>query len=129
MAARYLALKQNFDGTLNVVFQPGEEGLHGAPKMIADGLFDKFPCDQIFSFHNWPNFQREMIYIEPGVIMASSDRLKIVIQGHGSHTSAPDKCLDPTIIGSQLINNLQTIVSRNVNPQKAAVYHSRIFRC
>lgn len=120
-AARYLALKPNFDGTLNVIFQPGEEGLHGAPKMIADGLFDKFPCDQIFGFHNWPNFQKEMIYIEPGVIMASSDRLKIVIQGHGGHASAPDKCLDPTIIGSQLINNLQTIVSRNVNPQKAAV--------
>ncbi|MBA1395134.1 M20/M25/M40 family metallo-hydrolase, partial [Lactobacillus sp. XV13L] len=68
-AARYLATKKNFNGTLNVIFQPGEEGLHGAPKMIADGLFDKFPCDQIFGFHNWPNLKNNNIYLQPGVIM------------------------------------------------------------
>lgn len=119
--ARYLAEYGKFDGTVNVIFQPGEEGVHGAAKMIADGLFDRFPCDMLFAFHNWPHLDDGTIYLQPGAVMASSDRMRITIQGHGGHASAPERTVDPIVVGAALIQSLQTVVARNTSPLDSAV--------
>ncbi|MFD1485926.1 amidohydrolase [Lacticaseibacillus baoqingensis] len=121
MTARYLAATKLFDGTVNVIFQPGEEGVHGASKMIADGLFDRFPCDMVFGYHNWPHLPDGTIHLQPGPVMASSDRVRLTIQGRGGHASAPERTVDPIVVGAALVNSLQTIVARNVAPLNAAV--------
>lgn len=109
-AARYLATAGHFDGTVNVIFQPGEEGVHGAAKMLADGLFVRFPCDMLFGYHNWPHLDDDTIYIQPGAVMASSDRMRITIHGHGGHASAPERTVDPIVVGAALVQSLQTVV-------------------
>ncbi|WP_225420715.1 M20 aminoacylase family protein [Lacticaseibacillus porcinae] len=119
--ARYLSEYGEFDGTVNVIFQPGEEGVHGAPKMLADGLFDRFPCDMLFGYHNWPHLDDGTIYLQPGAVMASSDRMRITIHGHGGHASAPERTVDPIVVGAALIQSLQSVVSRNTSPLDATV--------
>jgi hippurate hydrolase len=119
--ARYLSEYGEFDGTVNLIFQPGEEGVHGAPKMLADGLFDRFPCDMLFGYHNWPHLDDGTIYLQPGAVMASSDRMRITIHGHGGHASAPERTVDPIVVGAALIQSLQSVVSRNTSPLDAAV--------
>ncbi len=120
-AAEYLARTRNFNGTLNLVFQPAEEIMAGAPAMIADGLFERFPMDVMFGMHNMPGLPAGKLHFTGGPIMAAVDNWEIVLTGVGSHGSMPEKSIDPLVAGAALVMSLQTIVSRNVAPMDAAV--------
>ncbi|HCW97688.1 MAG TPA: amidohydrolase [Pantoea sp.] len=120
-AARYLAEKRPFSGTLHLIFQPSEESVGGARRMMEDGLFTLFPCDAIFGLHNMPLLPAGTFVTKPGALMASSDSMTITLQGRGGHGSTPENCRDPIVAGASIIMALQTIVSRNVDPQEAAV--------
>lgn len=120
-AAKYLSETRNFDGKVHLIFQPAEEGGHGADNMISDGLFKDFPCDSLYGLHNWPYQKKGTAGIRPGPMMASVDEFDIVITGKGGHAAMPQMCIDPIVIASQLIMTLQTIVSRTVDPVQAAV--------
>ncbi len=119
--ARYLAETRNFDGTVHFIFQPAEEGLGGARAMIKDGLFEKFPCDEVYGLHNAPDMNHGEIAILPGPAMAGADFFDINIQGYGAHGAMPERSKDAVVIATTLAQALQTIVSRNVDPLKAAV--------
>ena len=119
--ARYLAETKNFDGTVHFIFQPAEEGLGGARAMIKDGLFEKFPCDEVYGLHNAPDLNHGEIAILPGPAMAGADFFDITIQGYGAHGAMPNYSKDPVIIAMTVGQALQTIVSRNVNPHEPAV--------
>ena len=114
-AAKYLAQTRQFDGTAVLIFQPAEEGLGGATAMLEDGLFERFPCDEIYAL------PAGVIGINPGPMMAASDRFEIVIHGRGGHGAHPYLAIDPIVIAAQLITSLQTVVSRNVHPAESAV--------
>ncbi|OQP33227.1 M20 aminoacylase family protein [Pantoea latae] len=120
-AARYLAEKRPFSGTLHLIFQPSEESVGGARRMMEDGLFTLFPCDAIFGLHNMPLLPAGAFVTKSGALMASSDSMTITLQGKGGHGSTPENCIDPIVAGAAMIMALQTIVSRNVDPQDAAV--------
>ncbi|ROZ68945.1 M20 aminoacylase family protein [Ramlibacter sp. WS9] len=120
-AARHLAAEGKFDGTLHVIFQPAEEGLGGARRMIEDGLFTKFPCDAVFAFHNMSGFPAGKFGFRPGPFMASSDTVIVKIFGRGGHGSAPHLSLDPVVASAHVILALQTVVSRDVDPRDMAV--------
>ena len=119
--ARYLAETRNFDGTVHFIFQPAEEGLGGARAMIKDGLFEKFPCDEIYGLHNSFELNHGELAIFPGAAMAGADFFDITITGYGAHGARPNKSRDPVVIAMTLGQALQTIVSRNVNPAEPAV--------
>jgi len=119
--ARYLAETKNFDGTVHFIFQPAEEGLGGARAMIKDGLFDKFPCDEIYGLHNAPNLNLGELAVFAGPAMAGADFFDITIHGYGAHGAMPERSKDAVVIAMTLGQALQTIVSRNVEPAKAAV--------
>src|SRR3954471_3498131 len=119
--ARYLAETRNFDGTVHFIFQPAEEGLGGARAMIADGLFSRFPCDEIYGLHNAPDLSHGEIAILPGPAMAGADFFDITIRGYGAHGAMPERSKDPVVIAMTLGQALQTIVSRNVDPLQSAV--------
>jgi len=120
-AARYLAENRGFAGTAVFVFQPAEEGLGGARAMLADNLFERFPCDEIYGIHNAPNLDPGQIAVFPGVAMAGADFFDIKITGKGSHGAMPHVGRDPVIVAISLAAALQTIVSRNADPREAAV--------
>ncbi len=120
-AAKYLAQNRHFNGKAVLIFQPAEEGLGGAKAMLEDGLFERFPCDAIYALHNWPALPAGMIGINPGPMMAASDRFEIKIDGRGGHGAHPYQTIDPIIVAAQLITAIQTIVSRNVHPVESAV--------
>lgn len=120
-AARELAERGEFDGTLNLIFQPAEEGGGGALRMIEDGLFERFPCDAIFAMHNMPGRAQGHLVFRSGPTMASSDYATITLTGHGAHGASPHRSVDPVVATASLVMALQTIVSRNVDPQEAAV--------
>ena len=120
-AARYLAETRNFDGTAAFVFQPGEEGYAGAKAMIEDGLFDRFPVDAMFAMHNWPALKPGCIGINPGAMMAASDRVTIEITGKGGHGAHPYIAVDPVLVAAHIITAAQSIVSRNVRATDSAV--------
>lgn len=120
-AARYLAETRDFAGTAVFVFQPAEEGLGGARAMIADGLFDRFPCDEIYGLHNSPYHAPGVIGVTPGAAMAAADFFDIRIQGAGSHAAMPERGRDPVVVAGALIGAVQSIVSRNAPPSKEAV--------
>jgi hippurate hydrolase len=122
-AARYLAKTRNFSGTVNLVFQPAEEaGMNGgAERMIADGLFERFPCDAIFGMHNSPGYPTGTFMFNPGPSMSASDTVNITIRGKGGHASRPHLAVDPILIAGSLVMALQSVVSRNVDPRAAAV--------
>jgi amidohydrolase len=119
--ARYLAETRDFDGTVVFIFQPAEEGLGGARAMIADGLFDRFPCDEVYGLHNAPDLDPGHVTVFPGPSMAGADFFDITITGYGSHGAMPDRARDPIVIAMTLGQALQTIVSRNVDPLMSAV--------
>jgi amidohydrolase len=119
--ARYLAETRNFDGAVHFIFQPAEEGLGGARAMIKDGLFEKFPCDEIYGLHNAPDLGHGELAILPGPAMAGADFFDITIDGYGAHGAMPERSKDPVVIAFALGQALQTIVSRNVSPTEAAV--------
>ena len=120
-AARYLAKTRQFAGTVNLIFQPGEEGYAGAKAMIEDGLFERFPCDAVFAMHNWPSLAAGKIAVRAGPMMAAADRIKIKIEGRGGHGAHPYLAIDPVIVAAHVITAVQSIVSRNVNPLDSAV--------
>jgi hippurate hydrolase len=119
--ARYLAETRNFDGTVHFIFQPAEEGWGGARAMIKDGLFEKFPCDEIYGLHNAPDMKHGELAILPGPAMAGADFFDITINGFGAHGAMPERSKDAVIIAMTLGQALQTIVSRNVPPLEPAV--------
>jgi hippurate hydrolase len=120
-AAEHLAQHSVFDGTLNLIFQPAEESLGGARKMMEDGLFERFPCDAIFAMHNMPGFRPGQLLLREGATMASSENILVSIEGKGSHGAMPHLGADPVVAGSAIVMALQTIVSRNVPPLQMAV--------
>ncbi|WP_233850382.1 M20 aminoacylase family protein [Paraburkholderia sp. HD33-4] len=115
-AAKHLAREKSFDGTLNLIFQPAEEGLAGAKKMLDDGLFEQFPCDAVFAMHNMPGFPTGKFGFLPGSFMASSDTVIIKVIGRGGHGAVPHKAVDPVVVCAQIVLALQSIVSRNIAP-------------
>ncbi|MBB5416062.1 amidohydrolase [Paraburkholderia sp. JPY303] len=115
-AAKHLAREKSFDGTLNLIFQPAEEGLAGAKKMLDDGLFERFPCDAVFAMHNMPGFPTGKLGFMPGSFMASSDTVIIKVIGRGGHGAVPHKAVDPVVVCAQIVLALQSIVSRNIAP-------------
>lgn len=120
-AARYLAETKNFDGTVNLIFQPAEEGVGGARAMLADGLFERFPCDAVFGYHNTPKLAVGKFAIRPGAMMAGGAFFDIRIEGRGSHGAHPELGVDPVIAACHLATALQSIVSRNVPAVDGAV--------
>lgn len=120
-AAAHLVETRNFDGTAILIFQPAEEGLGGARRMIAEGLLDRFPCDELYGMHNSPNGQPGKVDICKGTAMAGAAFFDIKIQGRGSHAAMPQMSRDPVVIGSSLVGQLQSIVSRNVAPLDTCV--------
>jgi len=120
-AARYLAETRDFDGTVHFIFQPAEEGLGGAEAMLADGLFENFPCDAIFGMHNAPGVAVGRFEIRSGAMMAGGAFFDIHITGRGAHGARPESGVDPVIVASHLATALQTIVSRNLRPVDTTV--------
>ena len=120
-AARHIAQEVDFSGTLNLIFQPAEEHPGGAKLMIAQGLFEQFPCDAVFAMHNMPGMPAGQLVLIDGPAMASSDDVTITLSGVGGHGAMPHRAQDPIVAASSIVMALQTIVSRNVDPQQAAV--------
>lgn len=120
-AARHLAANRDFAGKVHLIFQPAEETLNGARAMIADGLFDRFPCDEIYALHNMPGLPRGTVGVRPGAILSSCDALRVVLRGVGGHGAAPQACVDPIVAGAALVQAAQTIVSRSIDPRETAV--------
>ncbi len=120
-AAKHLAETRDFAGTAVLIFQPAEEGLGGARGMIADGLFERFPCDEVYGMHNSPNGEPGKVGICKGTAMAGASFFDITIQGKGSHAAMPQQSRDPLVIASALVSSLQTILSRNIAPLDSCV--------
>jgi amidohydrolase len=120
-AAQYLTRHRDFDGTINFIFQPAEEGKGGAREMIKDGLFERFPCDRVYALHNWPDLPAAAVRTRPGPIMAAADRFEITITGSGGHAALPHQTPDAILAASELVQQLNTIVARRVPPTEAAV--------
>ena len=120
-AARHLAERGDFSGTLHLIFQPGEEGGGGALRMMEDGLFERYPCDAIFAMHNMPGIPQGNLVLRQGATMASSDYATVHLHGLGGHGAMPHLACDPVVAAASIVMALQTIVSRNVDPQLTAV--------
>ena len=120
-AARYLAATRRFDGTVYLIFQPGEEGFGGGKAMVDDGLFERFPADEIYALHNWPALPPGKIAVRPGPMMAAADRIEIHIEGRGGHGAHPHLSVDPVLVAGHIITAAQSIVARNVSPIDTAV--------
>jgi len=120
-AAQYLARDPGFSGTLHVIFQPAEEGLGGARKMIEDGLFDRFPCDRVYALHNWPDLPAGTIATRVGAIMGAADRFAIVVTGKGGHAALPQDTPDALLAAASLVQQLNTIIARDVPASASAV--------
>lgn len=120
-AARYLAETRDFSGRAVFIFQPAEEGLGGARAMLADDLFGRFPCDEVYGMHNNPNGKPHQIGVKPGEAMAGADFFDFHIRGFGSHAAMPQMSRDPILIASAFIQQIQSVVSRNVPPTEPLV--------
>ncbi len=120
-AARHLAEHGRFDGTLHLIFQPAEEGGGGALRMMADGLFERFPCDAVFAMHNMPGVPQGHLVLREGAAMASSDYATITLNGVGGHGAMPHRAADPIVAAASIVMALQTIVARNIDPLQPAV--------
>jgi len=120
-AADYLAATRQFDGTVHFIFQPAEETVGGARVMIEEGLFARFPMQQVFGMHNWPGLPAGEFAVHSGPVMACADQFDVTLRGHGAHAAMPQQGRDPLLAGAALVQALQGIVSRNVDPLDAAV--------
>ena len=119
--ARYLAQTRNFDGTAYLIFQPAEEGGGGGKVMVEEGLFERFPANEVYAVHNWPGLPPGQMAVRPGPVMAATDEIVISVRGKGGHAAMPNLTVDPVVITAQVISALQTIASRNANPLDAIV--------
>ncbi|NMJ41287.1 amidohydrolase [Roseomonas sp. JC162] len=120
-AARYLAETKNFDGTVNFIFQPAEEGGGGGRVMVEEGLFDRFPCDAVYGMHNSPELPLGEARIFAGPALAAADRITITVHGKGGHASRPQQCVDPVLVASHIVVATQSIVARSMDPIDTAV--------
>lgn len=120
-AAKHLAASKNFKGTVNLIFQPAEEGGGGGELMIKEGLFKMFPVDSVYGLHNWPGMPAGTFGVGSGPIMAAADMFDLTINGRGGHAAFPDQCIDPIVVASQVVSALQTITSRNTHPVDSVV--------
>jgi hippurate hydrolase len=120
-AARYLAETRNFDGTAYVIFQPAEEGGGGAQVMVREGLFQRFPANEVYGLHNWPGLPPGKLAVRAGPVMASTDEVQITVRGRGGHGAMPHMAVDPVLAAAHIITALPSIASRNVSPIDAVV--------
>ncbi|MDC0610054.1 M20 family metallopeptidase [Vibrio sp.] len=120
-AAKYLSETRQFNGTVHFIFQPAEENLGGAKKMVEEGLFDRYPMSSVFGLHNWPGLPAGHIAVNSGAMMASLDTFKITLTGQSCHAAMPDKGIDPIVCASEVVSALQTITSRRLSPLDSAV--------
>jgi amidohydrolase len=127
-AARYLAETRNFAGTAVVIFQPAEEGGAGGKAMLDDGMMERFGIGEVYGMHNYPGMPVGSFGLRAGPQMAAADHFTIDIEGLGGHAARPNKSVDTVLVGCQIINNLQSIVSRNVDPLEAAVVSICVFQ-
>ncbi len=127
-AAKYLSENRNFNGKVHLIFQPAEEGKKGAHKMIDEGLFERFPCDEIYGLHNWPQIPKGKFATRTGHLMASADVIRMTVKGKGGHAAMPHRTIDPIVIGAQIITALQTLISRYKAPVDPAVLSITYFK-
>jgi amidohydrolase len=127
-AARYLTETRNFDGTAVVIFQPAEEGGGGGRAMVQDGMMERFRIEEVYGMHNYPGLAVGEFAIRPGPLMAAADRLTIEIEGRGGHAARPHFSVDTVLVGAQIVNQIQSIVARNVDPLQAAVISICLFQ-
>jgi len=127
-AAKYLAETRNFSGTAVLVFQPAEEGGGGGREMVKDGLMERFGVQEVYGMHNYPGLPIGQFGIRTGPLMASADTASIEIEGVGGHAARPQLSVDTVLVGAQIINQIQSIVARNVDPLKAAVISICVFQ-
>ncbi len=120
-AAEYLAAHGRFDGTVVFIFQPAEETDGGARVMIEEGLFERFPVDSVHGMHNWPGLPAGQFAVHDGPVMACADQFDILVKGHGAHAAMPQQGRDPLIAGAALVQAMQSVVSRTLDPLDAAV--------
>jgi len=127
-AAKHLSETRNFAGTAIVIFQPAEEGGAGARAMVRDGLMDRFGIEEVYGMHNFPGMPVGQFAIRPGPLMAAADTIDIEITGVGGHAARPHLTVDPIVVGAQIVNQVQSIVARNVDPLDAAVVSIAVFQ-
>ena len=127
-AAKYLAETRDFAGTAVLIFQPAEEGGGGGREMVKEGLMERFGIAEVYGMHNAPGLPVGAFAIRPGPLLAASDRIFIDIEGQGGHAAKPHKCVDTVLVGAQIVNQLQSIVARNVDPVESAVVSICVFQ-
>jgi amidohydrolase len=127
-AAKYLAETRNFAGTAVVIFQPAEEGGGGGLAMVKDGLMSRFGIEEVYGMHNYPGLPVGQFALRPGSMMAAADYIEIAIEGKGGHAARPHLAIDTVLVGAQIINLLQSIVSRNVDPLESGVVSICMFQ-
>jgi len=120
-AAIYLEENNDFSGTVHFIFQPAEEGGGSGRVMVEEGIFDKYPCQAVHGMHNFPGIAEGQFAVHDKAVMAANETLNISIKGKGGHAAMPDKCIDPVVVGAQIISALQSVVARNVAPLNSAV--------
>lgn len=120
-AARYLVETRRFNGRVHLIFQPAEEGRAGAKAMIEDGLFERFPCAEVYALHNWPSLPAGTIAVRPGPMMAAADRFDIIVRGSGGHAAQPHLSTDTILCAAQIVMGANTLVARRIDPHAAAV--------
>ena len=120
-AAMHLAATRRFDGVVHFIFQPAEEGGGGGREMVEQGLFERFPVEAVYGMHNWPGMAVGEFAMRPGPMMASSDTVEIIVRGRGAHGALPHHGADPITAGAAIVQSLQTIISRNLDPIDTAV--------
>ncbi|MEO9903943.1 M20 aminoacylase family protein [Nisaea sp.] len=126
-AAKYLAETRNFAGTVQLIFQPAEEGKGGGKKMVEDGLFKLFPVDEVYGMHNRPEMPVGSFGVSAGPVMAARDNWEIFISGRGAHAAMPHQGVDPVVVGANIVMALQTITSRNTDPAESLVISATQF--
>ncbi|HSW84623.1 MAG TPA: M20 aminoacylase family protein [Usitatibacter sp.] len=120
-AARYLAESRRFDGRIHLIFQPAEEGKAGARAMIDAGLFERFPCEEVYALHNWPSLPAGVVAPRPGPIMAAADRVEIRVRARGGHAAQPHLSADAILCAAQIVTAAHTLVARRIDPNATAV--------